>query len=156
MFNLLQIFTFPKEITVEAKNFKDKIPELIGMSKNYILWSTSLERDFYNDKKVRKSIEDAVKRNVQIKLLSTSPKNINGIKWLKELSTNSMIEFRETPTNFEHTIIVDGKHLRIEKRHEPGKIGESNKIIYNTASAKIKQVDFYKQWDKSKNPFDSE
>lgn len=115
--------------TTTPQETKDKIISLLNDTNKSILMSTGLSPEFYNDKEVRTVMEAAIRRAKEIKIIITEDKENRQkeVSWLFNLKKelNDKIQFRYLG-NASHWLIVDDKHIRLEKNHPLGTIGEYN------------------------------
>lgn len=106
----------------------EKIVDLLINAKKSIIMSTGFHNEFYNDKKIKTVMTDAIKRVKSTKIIITKDKeSVQQEGWLfdlaRDLSNNIQIRYN---TDAPHWFIIDDKNIRLEKVHKIGNIGEYN------------------------------
>ena len=108
---------------------KSQKQRLLSKAENFIWISSSFNLEFYLDNNLKKAMSDAFNRVNEIRIIVDAP--MESIKremsWLFELSETITEKLRIKQNNdVLHWLIVDGKHIRLEKPHKKGIVGVKN------------------------------
>lgn len=149
------VFKDKLEQTGDIEITKIKIISLLQKAENFIWFSSSFNSEFYSDQNLIKEMSDAFNRVKEIRIIVDAP--IKSIKremsWLFELSESMKEKLRiRQNNNVLHWLIVDGKHIRLEKPHSKGIVGVKNVFDYNISSdiSVILMRNFDDWWNNSK------
>ncbi|CAD6494599.1 MAG: hypothetical protein EMLJLAPB_00855 [Candidatus Argoarchaeum ethanivorans] len=142
------------EETISPDDTKKKIIELFGKAKKSILMSTELNSKFYNDDKVRKVMEEALKKVKSAKIIITNDIELRkkDVNWLFDIARqNNKIQIKPCKKAM-HWLIIDDKHIRLEKPHKIGIIGKENLFQFDVPQivTEILKKKFYSWWDSEK------
>ena len=121
----------------DVKITKTKIISLLKKAENFIWMSSSFNSEFYLDKNLIKEMNEAFNRVNEVRIIVDAP--MESIKremgWLFKLSETMKEKLRiRQNNNVLHWLIVDGKHIRLEKPHRKGMVGVKNVFDYNISS----------------------
>ena len=145
--------------TDDVKITKTKIINLLKKAENFIWISSSFNLEFYSDKNLKKEMSDAFNRVNEIRIIVDAP--MESIKremsWLFELSETMKEKLRIRQNNdVLHWVIVDGKHIRLEKPHQKGIVGVKNVFDYNISSdISIILMRNFDDWWKNSEPVEN-
>lgn len=141
------------EETIKQKDTKTKIIDLFGKAKKSILMSTGLNSEFYNNDDVKIVMENAFKRVKSAKIIITGDieSRKTEVNWLFDIASNK-IQIRHYE-NALHWLIIDDKHIRLEKPHPQSPIGQENLFDYDVPQivTEILKKKFYSWWNSEKN-----
>lgn len=114
-----------------AEDFLEAVPELFDMAEIEILISTLLDQEFYKDSNIKRSLQDAIDKGVDVKiLLDKDAYPLSEIGWLYDLYQNCNVDIRRSRKKVPHKIIVDELHLRWETEHPKGNYEDvENEVI---------------------------
>jgi hypothetical protein len=75
------------------------------------------------------------------------------LPWLVDLAKQGLIKIRKSRDRIPHWLIVDRKHIRLEKMHPPEEIGSENIILLNTDEAicDLLNLEWSKMWENALN-----
>lgn len=131
------------EETNKSESTKQKIINLLDMSKEYVFMSSGLNRAFYNDEDVKNSMVNAFERVKTVKIIIDGNAEIKKteIKWLFDLikRLNGKVQIKQSE-NLLHWLIADGKHFRLEKPHVKEQIGINNLFVCNVEPPAISEI----------------
>lgn len=143
------------EETIRPDDTKTKIIELFGKAKKSILMSTELNSKFYNDNDVKIVMEKALKKVKSAKIIITrdiESRKID-VDWLFDIARhNNKIQIKPCEKAM-HWLIIDDKHIRLEKSHTIGTIGQENLFQFDVPQivTEILKKKFYSWWDSEKS-----
>ncbi|RZN15495.1 MAG: hypothetical protein EF812_02370 [Methanosarcinales archaeon] len=143
------------EETIKSDDTKKKIIELFGKAKKSILMSTELNSEFYNDDDVKNVMEDALKKVKSAKIIITNDieSRKKDVKWLFDIARHdNKIQIKPCEKAM-HWLIIDDKHIRLEKSHKIGIIGKENLFQFDVPQivTEILKKKFYSWWDSEKS-----
>ena len=120
--------------------------DLLGRARREVYLSTGLSASFYNDQEVKRAIEEAAGRVRVWWLLLDHYVDVGRAKgelpWLFELFDRAreggeVFEIRRSLSPVLHWLIVDGKHIRLEKPHRPEDTFRDNLVALDVDKAII-------------------
>ena len=139
----------------EPETTKAKIIDLLNRAKDFAWISTGLNKEFYNDPEVIEVMKKSFGRVKHIRVLLSGDEDVKraDVPWFfdfaKELGDK--IQIRRC-ARVPHWVVSDGKHFRLEKAHEIGKIGTNNLFVRDVSPPAISDLlmrDFDNWWFES-------
>lgn len=110
--------------------FKEPIKEILNRGEVFIDMSTSLHPVCYNDREIKQSIENCVKKVAKLRILLDRQCDIEKLRRevpyifsLKDDDPNT-VKIAKAVEDIPHCIIVDGRYFRIEGKHQTNAKGE--------------------------------
>jgi len=103
-------------------SIKDKIRELPAIfehARETIKIATDFDKRFFNDTRVKKGIKKAIEKGVEIKFLTDQ----DPPKWYVRQAEKEKLKIKRIRKLPSHWLVVDDRHLRLERPHEPLKFG---------------------------------
>jgi len=143
------------EETIRPDDTKTKIIDLFGKAKKSILMSTGLNSEFYNNDDVKIVMKNAFKRVKYAKIIITGDIELKktDVDWLFDIaSLSNKIQIRLCE-KANHWLIIDNKHIRLEKSHPLGTVGQEN-LFQSDAPQIVTEIlkkKFYSWWDSEKS-----
>ena len=139
------------EETIKPDDTKTKIIDLFSKAKKSILMSTELNPEFYNDDDVKTVMETAFEKVKCAKIIITRDieSRKKDVGWLFDIvSHNNKIQIKPCEKAM-HWLIIDDKHIRLEKSHAIGTIGQMNLFKYDAPQivTEILKKKFYSWWE---------
>jgi len=107
------------------KNITDKLnelPKIFESSHKTIKVATDFDPRFFDDERVKKSIGKALERGSKIMFLTEGKPPV----WYTE---QKKIEIKRVEKLPFHLMVIDDRHVRLERPHEPGRFGESKEDV---------------------------
>jgi hypothetical protein len=73
------------------------------------------------------------------------------LPWLAELAREGYIAIKKSQFQIPHWLIVDRKHIRLEKMHPPEEVGSENIILLNCdeAVADLLSREWLRTWERA-------
>jgi len=111
-------------------------PKLIAKARRELkIVSGSLYPSFYNDERISRSLEAAVRRGVTVKVVCGPRADLSKVPALSDLRRQGLVEIRRLNTEPRpHFMVVDGgRHIRLEAPHPEERLGTVRAmVIYNS------------------------
>lgn len=93
----------------------DELPEFLANAHSNIRIATDFDSRFFDNDRVKKAFATAIGHRVDVKIITEKPP----LEWYAK----AKIKTKMTDKLARHVMIMDGLHVRVEKRHEPLKFG---------------------------------
>jgi hypothetical protein len=111
------------------------IADLFDIAQDSVIMSTGLYFGFYGREKISKSMLSAAERVKSFRIILDAYVDVEEAKqklpWLFHLEAKEKVNIARTEHSVQHWMLVDDKHLRLEKPHLPTEAGTSNLIVKN-------------------------
>jgi hypothetical protein len=145
---------FFHKIKVGKEDPQEYIVRLLGLGRYSIWMSTNLHLGFYRREKVVEAMRDAAKRVKDFRLLLDASslgweRMEEELPWLAGLAREGYIAIKKSQFQIPHWLIVDRKHIRLEKMHPPEEVGSENIILLNCdeAVADLLSREWLRTWE---------
>lgn len=116
-----------KDVCLDV-NIRDKIrelPQIFERAQRTIKIATDFDKRFFDTKEVKGAIKEAVEKGMKVRFISEG----DPPRWYENQRKSKKLEIKRVRKLSGHVMIIDSRHIRIERPHPSGEFGDRKEDV---------------------------